>query len=178
MRLARCSCRHAVVLASNLPVYCVDLPTQCFLFRWSGDFQAPSAARDQGFHPVGFWLQRLSWVKSVRYMWQIGDLVDGSMSPFSVDKLHYKDAVSVKARLPLLLPGRHCKSLACVGPLSPSARWLLFPSRLCRLFVRLHPWIRVSVPMWLIFVCYGRSSVCHVTAVFLFGAVLPCPVLL
>ena len=64
-----------VVLTLNLPICCVVLPTQCFLFRWSGDFQAPSAARDQGFHPVGFWLQMLSWVKFVRCVWQTGDLV-------------------------------------------------------------------------------------------------------
>ena len=34
----------------------------------------------------------------------------------------------VKARLPLLLPGRPCKCLACVGPLSLFARWFSLAS--------------------------------------------------
>ena len=78
--------------------YCQFLrwpPNTVFLFWWSGDFQAPSAAREQAFHPVGFWLQRLSWIKSVRYVWQIGGLVVGSESAFSVDKMHHKDTVLV-----------------------------------------------------------------------------------
>ena len=103
-----------------------------FLFWWSGDCHAPSAARKHGFHSVGVWLQRLSWIKSVRCVWQTGDFVDGSELAFSMDKLHHKDTVLVwdvsEARLPLLLPGRPCKSLECVGPLSVCA---LVLSRLC-----------------------------------------------
>ena len=57
--------------------------------------QVPSAARKHGFLSVGFWLQRLSWIKSVRCVWQTGDLVVGSESAFSVDKLHHKDTVLV-----------------------------------------------------------------------------------
>ena len=70
-------------------------PNAVLWFWWSGDLQAPSAAREQGFHPVVFWLQRLSWVDIVRYVWQICDLMDSSVSPFSVDISQYKVTVSV-----------------------------------------------------------------------------------
>ena len=93
--MARCSRPLVVLLALNSPACCVDLPVQCFLLRWSGDFQAPSAARDQGFHSVGFWLQVLSWVKFVRCVWQTGDLVVDFESAFLLDKRHHKDTVSV-----------------------------------------------------------------------------------
>ena len=78
--------------------YCQFLrwpPNTVFLFWWPGDFQAPSPARKHGFHSVGFWLQRLSWIKSVRCVRQTGDLVVGSESAFSMDKLHHKDTVLV-----------------------------------------------------------------------------------
>ena len=58
--------------------------------RFSG-----TVARKHGFHSVGFWLQRLGWIKSVRCGVQTGDLVVGSESAFSMDKLHHKDTVLV-----------------------------------------------------------------------------------
>ena len=61
------------VLLSPCGVPCVELCQTFALFSnavlllwWSGDFQAPSAAREQGFHLVGVWLQWLSWVNIVR----------------------------------------------------------------------------------------------------------------
>ena len=167
--MARCSCRHMVVPASNLPVCCVDLPTQCFLFRWSGDFQAPSAARDQGFHPVGFRLQMLSWVKFVRCVWQTGDLVVDSESAFSVDKLHHKDTVSV-----WVVSRRNFLCYFQAGPASVSHVLVLF---LCLRVGSLSPFFLICssdcTALW-----PDRISLCHVTAISLFGAVLSCHVLL
>ena len=68
VKLARCFCRYVVVPASNFASLLFCSPNAVLLFWWSGDFQAPSAARYQGFHPVVFWLQRLSWVNIVRYV--------------------------------------------------------------------------------------------------------------
>ena len=130
-----------------------------FLFWWSGDFKAPSAARKHGFHSVGFWLQRLGWIKSVRCVWQTGDLVVGSESAFSMGKLHHKDTVLVwdVSRRDFLCysqasPARVSNVLVLflrlrIGSLSP----------LFHLFVRMHPWLCVSVPLYLIFVCCGRT---------------------
>ena len=118
----------------------------------------------------------------MRCVWQTRDLVDGSESAFSMDKLHHKDTVLVwdVSRRDFL-----CYSQA--GPARVSNVLVLFLclrisslSPLFHLFVRLHPWLCVSVPLYVIFVCCGRNriSLCHVTAVSLFGAVLSCPVLL
>ena len=44
---------------------------------------------------IGFWLQRLSWVNIVRHVLQVCDLMDSSVSLFSVDILQYEATVSV-----------------------------------------------------------------------------------
>ena len=48
-----------------------------------------------GFPRRRLFAATLSWIKSVRYVWQIGDLVVDSESAFSVDKLHHKGTVLV-----------------------------------------------------------------------------------
>ena len=78
---------------SLLPVFTMASQHSVFVLvvrRFSG-----TVARKHGFHSVGFWLQRLGWIKSVRCGWQTGDLVVGSESAFSMDKLHHKDTVLV-----------------------------------------------------------------------------------
>ena len=111
----------------------------------------------------------------VRYVWQIGDLVVGSVSPFSVDKLHYKDTVSVgvcQGATSSATPDRPCKSLACVGPLVA-----LSPLSFVCPTAPLVPCLSALV-VGLCLLWPGRICLCRVAAVFLFGAVLPCPVLL
>ena len=90
MKSARCFCRHVVVLASNFASLLFCSPKTVLLFWWSGDFQAPSDAREHFFHPVSFWLQRLSWVNIVRHVLQVCDLMKSSVSLFSVDILQYE----------------------------------------------------------------------------------------
>ena len=84
----------------------------------------------------------------------------------------------VKARLLLQLPGRPHKSLECVGPLCLSAHWfslasISFVCPTAPLSVRLCALVFDLCLLWTY-----RISLCHVTGVSLFGAVLSCVVLL
>ena len=133
--------------------YCQFLrwpPNTVFLFWWSGDFQAPSAARKHGFRSVGFLAATA----------ETGDLVVGSESAFSMDKLHHKDTVLVwdVSRRDFLCysqagPARVSSVLVLCLCLRIGSLSLLF-----HLFVSLHAWPCVSVPMYLIFVCCGRAQ--------------------
>ena len=115
----------------------------------------------------------------MRYVWQIGDLMVGSESAFSVDKLHHTDALSwerLKARRPLLLSGSPCKSHACWSSFSVCA---LVLSRLCSSVCPTAPLAPClcALVFDLRMLLLDRISLCHVTAVSLFGVVLSCPVL-
>ena len=155
VRSGVCSCWHEVFVGRC----CQFLrwpPHTVFLLGWSGDFQAPSVTRKHGFRSVGFRLQLLSWVKSVHCVWQTADLVVGSESEFWEDKLHHKDTVLVwdVSRRDFL-----CYSQA--GPARVSNVLVLFLclrigslSPLFHLFVRLHPWLCVSLCP-----CIGSLSV-------------------